>query len=379
MVLHFRISIRNCWVFLYFCCLSVTMKRKEREEDRDGSETKRPRTHVFLTLPVEVWCDIVAMVPRLYWRAVLQTCRTLHDIVPAEKPSEKGIDCKDLVESPISFLEWLILPTKDSVVYHVAARYGRLDILQWGQRRCPSGVWKESVCIKAATGGHLDILIWARDQDPPLPWDGNTAIFAAQEGHWKVVKWTWAQNLPSRSSAICSYAARQGRLDMLQWARKRGYDWNYWVYIEAAQNGHVDVLQWAMDNDCPEIPGDGHDLLPIYAAERGQVKVLEWARDLGCILDTHVCQRAARYGHLNVIQWLRTQDPPCPWGGGTCAYAAKGGHLNVLQWARAHGCPWDHRTRDMAIKKQHNHVLQWLDDHGCPTLDYSTFSVERVI
>tara|TARA_B110000240_G_scaffold73037_1_gene83187 strand:- start:79 stop:267 length:189 start_codon:yes stop_codon:yes gene_type:complete len=45
---------------------------------------------------------------------------------------------------------------------------------------------------------------------------------------------------------------------------------------------------------------------------------------------------AAKYGHLEVLQWARAND--CPWDEWTCAWAVKGGYLEVLQWARANGC-----------------------------------------
>lgn len=33
-------------------------------------------------------------------------------------------------------------------------------------------------------------------------------------------------------------------------------------------------------------------------------------------------------GHLQVLQWARSQDPPCPWKEWTCTEAAAHGHLN---------------------------------------------------
>ena len=44
-----------------------------------------------------------------------------------------------------------------------------------------------------------------------------------------------------------------------------------------------------------------------------------------------------------MLQWLRSQDPPCPWEKNTCFAAAMGGHLTVLQWLRSQDppCPWD--------------------------------------
>ena len=41
------------------------------------------------------------------------------------------------------------------------------------------------------------------------------------------------------------------------------------------------------------------------------------------------CTYVATNGHLEVLQWMREQDPPCPWDKGTCAAAAMQGHLDV--------------------------------------------------
>jgi hypothetical protein len=38
---------------------------------------------------------------------------------------------------------------------------------------------------------------------------------------------------------------------------------------------------------------------------------------------------------LEVLQWLRNQDPPCPWNEHTCTAAAANGNLDVLQWLRS--------------------------------------------
>jgi hypothetical protein len=39
--------------------------------------------------------------------------------------------------------------------------------------------------------------------------------------------------------------------------------------------------------------------------------------------------------------------------------AAYGGHLEVLQWARTNGCPWDETTCARAAMCEHLEVLQW--------------------
>ena len=84
----------------------------------------------------------------------------------------------------------------------------------------------------------------------------------------------------------------------------------------------------------------------------GHLNVLQWLRsqDPPCPWDKYACSGAAERGHLNVLQWLRSQSPPCVWDEDACSGAAKGGHLNVLQWLRSQDppCPWD-----IYIAKQH--------------------------
>jgi hypothetical protein len=104
--------------------------------------------------------------------------------------------------------------------------------------------------------------------------------------------------------------------------------------------------------------------LCIYAARNGYLEVLKWARANGCPWNEDTCAQAAWGGHLEVLQWARANG--CPWNEDTCAYAARGGHLEVLQWARANGCTWDWRTCACAADEGHLDVLKWTRANGCP-------------
>ena len=77
-----------------------------------------------------------------------------------------------------------------------------------------------------------------------------------------------------------------------------------------------------------------------------------------------VCAKAARDGHLKVLQWARENG--CEWDSDTCSEAARGGHLEVLQWARENGCEWDAYTCRAAAEGGHLEVLQWARENGCP-------------
>jgi hypothetical protein len=52
---------------------------------------------------------------------------------------------------------------------------------------------------------------------------------------------------------------------------------------------------------------------------------------------------AASAGHLHILQWLRSQHPPCPWDARSIIAAASAGHLHIFHWLRAQDppCPID--------------------------------------
>jgi hypothetical protein len=82
-----------------------------------------------------------------------------------------------------------------------------------------------------------------------------------------------------------------------------------------------------------------------WAALNGHLKILQWARDRKihgddvCSWNSSTCANAAKNGHLKILQWARDRkihgDDICPWDSGTCANAAKGGPpQNITMGAR---------------------------------------------
>jgi len=131
------------------------------------------------------------------------------------------------------------------------------------------------------------------------------------------------------------YAAAGASLETLKWMRekKKSSRWNAGVCHEAAKYGHLEVLQWlARENRLP--------------------------------VNEMTSRCAAEGGHLELLQWLRKYG--CPWDQWTCEGAAKGGHLKVLRWARANGCPWNHWAANFAAMEGHVEVLAWLDEQQAP-------------
>ena len=76
--------------------------------------------------------------------------------------------------------------------------------------------------------------------------------------------------------------------------------------------------------------------------------------------DDTLMRHAARLGQVDVMVFLRQQDPPSAWSSDVCCEASHGGHLSALQWLRSQNppCPWDYRVVNVDLR--HVDTLLWL-------------------
>ena len=124
-------------------------------------------------------------------------------------------------------------------------------------------------------------------------------------------------------------------------------------------------LQWLRSQD-PPCPW-GVDVTE--AAASTDLKTLQWLRGQQppCPWNMQTCAAAARAGKLEILVWLRAQDPPCPWSGTSFEAAAHQPNAEILTWLHEAGCPHTLRTNRMSISaacKGHLAVVQWLRDQG---------------
>lgn len=70
-------------------------------------------------------------------------------------------------------------------------------------------------------------------------------------------------------------------------------------------------------------------------AQHGDLERLQFLHKHGCVWNSHVYTLAARTGHIAVLQWAKSQDPPCPWPEHGCFFdeAARNRNMQVLRWA----------------------------------------------
>ncbi len=117
----------------------------------------------------------------------------------------------------------------------------------------------------------------------------------------------------------------------------------------ASRHGHLHIIQWLLSSNPP---CEWDETMYSEAAEHGHLEVLQWLQHWNLNLPENlkvrnqmrVCYYAAKGGQLEILKWARSCNPPFPWNHRVCFIAASNGHLEVLQWLRAQDPPCEWNT-----------------------------------
>lgn len=132
------------------------------------------------------------------------------------------------------------------------------------------------LCIQ---NNHFQLLQWICKESSL--WKREIPLIAAKYGQIEIFE--WAINISTKLKhnlgvAICAAAAEGGQLEMLKYLRAKEYPWNEYVCVNAARNGHLNVLDWAMMNGC-DFP-NCRSRAAWAATENNQTKVLKYLQGI---------------------------------------------------------------------------------------------------
>lgn len=170
------------------------------------------------------------------------------------------------------------------------------------------------------------------------------------------------KNPPHAGVQFCPLAAEAGYLNLLKWATEEGAPNDArLVPHRAAKGGHLEVLQWINSGTLFY-----HSSITSGAAEGG-LRVLQWVVTEGRWRNQpkwhlNTCAIAAGKGDLPMLKWVKERG--APWSNDVTYEAAKEGHLEVLMWAIDNGAGWHPKVCAIAAEKGHLEVLQWARSNG---------------
>jgi hypothetical protein len=341
-----------------------------KTKNPDGGRTRpTPSSPAYLirkrnmqTLPPEIVDMILAFVGPLPHARIV--CRQWRHLIDAQRGQWR----------PLSATEYM----------GPLGQHNACAVIEWARTNgCP---WDASACAGAAKGGHLGLLQWLRRSG--CPWDVLAYGWAMARGHTQIADWLIDNKCPAKINDLwkpaicgghieivgwllehghswprgsCRFAARSGRLDLLQRARSEGVKCQFWDCCPkaAAKKGHIHILEWLHGH------GEGNfSASESAAAWAGRLDVIEWIVAQGHPLCVTTMMNAAGGGHRHVIEWLRNRGEQ--WYGGTTGYAAKHGHFDLLVWLYEQGCQLSTTTFLEASRGAPISILEWLRDRRCP-------------
>lgn len=244
--------------------------------------------------------------------------------------------------------EWTVeqnCPVANITVYETLARHGQIELMKLV---CEKNTTRSvDACCAAASAGQFEALKWLDAQGFPLwgyssggrgDWM-NAIIVASRGGHLEIVQWSHVKygDINDCFLSICKEAALHGHLSILKWVDE--------IYpqrkLSTGKRSYFTTRTFEMAASC------------------GYMPTLEWILPKISHMNSGACAEAASAGHLQVLQWLRNLDPPCPWDSTTCARAASRGHFEVFKWARQNGCPLDDIFMTDVITGDSLELLKW--------------------
>jgi hypothetical protein len=251
------------------------------------------------------------------------------------------------------------LPCFSACIIMGAVMSGDLEKLQWLYLVGYAAMLSES-SILAARYGHTNIL--ERFYDIKFSIHVDTSREAALQGHLDVLQLLHAHGHVWHSET-CKAAVEGGHMDVLLWLVEHGCTYHVnGIIVQAARYGHIDILDWLLLQQGSRLDVD----MMHAAAANGQLLMCQHLRSKGCDWDINVCAAAARYGHVSVLQYVREHGcPTSDWG---CTIAAcMGGSVAVLEYILNSGMALVQDVTEMMwIAGAHNNLtaVQWLKQQG---------------
>ena len=236
-----------------------------------------------------------------------------------------------------------------------------------------------AACMRAASEGNVHIFDWVSKNGSDASYDYKQCCVAAtRNGHMLMLARLWQVGIEYRStcmwqsvwgvgadSEVCSTAAKFGHLDILKWTQIKGCGCDvYDCFRKAAFYGNLEIMQWIRDQ-FPNSSWDWDESASNNAAWGGSVSTLQWLMTNDCPwVESEICFYAAMSGNEQMLVWLARIG--CGFDEWTFAGAAKRGRINILQSLRIANVHGDEMACTFAAEGGYLDTLKWLREFETP-------------
>lgn len=258
------------------------------------------------------------------------------------------------------------------------AKSDNLKLLKYAKEKSiPFDEWTCAYAAESPKDKEYKMLKWLRLSG--CPWNRWTLINIARNGDFDILKWALQENCPitddpeiKRSDKhdlpLASFAAQSGNFKMFMYLVNNNFYWKDTLTARfAVESGNLEMIRYVLQNNCPY-----NNNLTSVAAENKHFDIVKILYSQGHPLDNNVFYSAIQYGDHEMVKWL--YERKCG-GEESCNIAAKYGHLDILKWLRSEKFYWNYLTCKEAADNNHLEILKWLIENGCPCQNEYKFLV----
>jgi hypothetical protein len=353
----------------------------------ESYSTQESELTTYVDLPCEMWTTIfnfcgkpyavsIRLVCRLFneytkpmfhkgrIRPRLSQCLTENESIPPltyfKWLKENRISCfRSPLENILSFVlkkgdlemaKWLIKQNNGRAfggrVDSAAARYGRIDVLQWLHKK-EFLAYKLITCDShildcAAIDGHMNVIRWCFELDPNFyKYVTETVLYRmAYSGDLELIQMGIHNHILTRSSyctSLMNGAAAGGHISILEWFISIGWmpRFTSTLYFHACQHNQLKTIQWIYDLRQSHgiiIPLD--DSMSNIAAKNGSLDILEWCFEHYAPITPNISLVATANNHFDILLWCQEHDLIHPMA---IQNSAIKGNLKMFQWFLENG------------------------------------------
>jgi hypothetical protein len=100
---------------------------------------------------------------------------------------------------------------------------------------------------------------------------------------------------------MCEQATKYGSFDCLKYLTEKGGQLNEKTFINAAKFGNMQILNWLVENNCEiSTSADVYE----YAAKKNNVEMMEWFFSKGCVFSDYVLEISFKDSSEFMKEWL---------------------------------------------------------------------------
>ena len=125
----------------------------------------------------------------------------------------------------------------------------------------------------------------------------------------------------------------------------------------------VRMLKWITNKNMHFTPMDYY-LFQTVATQRGSILLLEYVTKLSTTIDEVVVKKAAKYGHLTMLKWMRWKKYKFYMS--TFEEACEKGHLRIVKYLHSIGCFISLNACRIAYLNSRTDIVEYFIDNNLP-------------